>query len=349
MSAFAGAAHYAPEERSAIGEVMTPVRFGDSGAEYAAARAGAALYDRSDRGLVVARGGDRKTWLHALVTNAVSTLEEGGGNYAFAIDQRGRVLFDLNVLCLREELWLDVALEFLPQAVAHLERYLIIEDVQLRDATPAWARLAICGPGARAIAETLGAGQFAAMPALASYALPGGAARLVRHDFAGLPGFEMYVPRAEAVAWWDRMAGELGAKPAGFAALDVLRIEAGIPWLGRDIDGQVVAPETGQIERGISYQKGCYLGQEIIERMRSHGSQARRLERVECADGAGLSPPAALYLEEREAGRLTSLVRHPVDGRWVGLAYVRMNVPARADLTAGEPRRVVRLVSGEKR
>lgn len=292
----------------------------------------------------MARGPDRAGWLHALVSNAVRTLDPHAGNYAFALDQRGRVLFDLNVLCLPDVLWLDIDRAALPAARAHLERYLIIEDVRLADESAAWARLGICGPAAAALAVELGAGQAAAMPALGS-AWASDDVLLVRHDFAGPPGFELFVPPGRAAAIWDQLAGR-GARPAGLTALDALRIEHGIPWLGRDIDDQVVAPETGQVERAISYHKGCYLGQEIVERMRSHGSIARRLVRVECDADADLAPPLPLRQAEREVGRLTSLVRHPWRPARVGLAYLRTTVVETDGINTGDPPRAVRVLPG---
>ncbi len=343
-SPFHDARSYTPAQIACDRGAHPPLHFGDPAAEYAAAAGSAALFDRSDRGLLVARGPDRAGWLHALVSNAVRTLDPHAGNYAFALDQRGRVLFDLNVLCLPDVLWLDIDRAALPAARAHLERYLIIEDVRLADESAAWARLGICGPAAAALAVERGAGQAAAMPALGS-AWASDDVLLVRHDFAGPPGFELFVPPGRAAAIWDQLAGR-GARPAGLTALDALRIEHGIPWLGRDIDDQVVAPETGQVERAISYHKGCYLGQEIVERMRSHGSIARRLVRVECDADADLAPPLPLRQAEREVGRLTSLVRHPWRPARVGLAYLRTTVVETDGINTGDPPRAVRVLPG---
>ena len=164
------------------------------------------------------------------------------------------------------------------------------------------------------------------------------------HDFAGLTGYELIVPRGEAPAWWAR-AVEGGAVPAGQAALDVLRIEAGVPWWGRDIDDQVLPLETGQAERGVSTNKGCFLGHEIIERMRSRGTVARRLVRLELPDGDGLTLPAALRRDRRDIGRITSLVRHPTRPLWVGLGYLQTAVTGYADIVVGDASRPVTICS----
>lgn len=343
-SAFAGSPGYKPAETTLYRGVLLPTRFGDVAEEYDAARSEGVVFDRSDRGLLEIGGRDRLSWLHNLVTNAVKSLEPGRGCYAFACDVRGRVLFDLNILCLPDVLWADVDRQVLPAAIAHLDRHCITEDVALRDASGQWARLGVCGPLAARAAALLGVDAFPEMASLTSIAAEPADTRLVRSDFADLPGFELIAPRSQAAVVWRRLVHEGGLRPAGLAVLDVLRIEAGVPWLGRDIDEKVLPPETGQVQRAISYNKGCYLGQEIIERMRSHGSLARRLVRLELEDGAGLELPAELRHQDREAGRITSLVRHPVRPVWVGLGYLRTAVPVGADLSAGSPPRKVRVL-----
>lgn len=350
-SPFSGSSAYRPVETVEYRGVRLPMRFDERAAEYDRVRASAGLFDRSDRGLLVVAGRDRKDWLHNLVTNAVKTLDAGGGNYAFGCDVRGRVLFDLNVLALPESLWLDVDRLAAPGLLEHLERYQITEDVMLADESDAYARLAVAGPSAAQIAAAIGVANFVALPALghvkllaeACVGMDTGSARLVRHDFCGQPGFELIAARGDAHHWWERLAAA-GARPAGHDVLDVLRIEAGVPWFGRDIDEQVLPPETGQVERGISYHKGCYLGQEIIERMRSHGSLARRLMRLRVREARDLPLPAAMRQGEKEVGRITSLVRHPREPFLVGLGYLRTAVRDAVGISAGDPPRAVEVI-----
>ncbi|MFQ5805638.1 MAG: YgfZ/GcvT domain-containing protein, partial [Phycisphaerae bacterium] len=340
-SPFSESEYYAPAETDEHRGVVLPARFGSAADEYRVASERVALFERSDRGLLIVTGADRKEWLHNMVTNAVKTLDENLGNYAFAIDVKGRVQFDLNILNLREELWLDIDAPTVGTAQAHFDRYLLNEDVQMRDATARFARLGCCGPRAAEIAGRLGITNFPAMAALSSFGLNDGSTRFVRHDFAGRPGFELILPRVHATAWWQRLVRDWGVSPAGHRTLDVLRIEAGIPWLHRDIDNTVLPPETGQVERGVSYHKGCYLGQEIIERMRSRGSLARRLVRVHADEGQGLKLPARLRQNDSEVGRVTSLVWHPLTEMWVGLGYLRTKVTEMSGITAGEPPRAI--------
>lgn len=329
-----------------------PARFAAAGDEYASATQQAALLDRADRGLVLMSGTDAASWLHNLVTNAVTTLDDGAGNYAFATDVKGRILFDLNILRLPGVFWLDLARSGRLLVLEHFDRYLIMEDVALADASNEGARLGVTGPEAGRIAVELGAANFAALPQLGMVALEPPHVHLLRHDFAGGPGFELFVPQSTAAEWWDRIAAMGGVRPIGWETLEVLRIEAGIPTAPNEINNAVLPPETGQIERGISYHKGCYLGQEIIERMRAHGSLARRLVRVEVAGGddggggggGGLALPAALMQNGKEVGRLTSLVRHPMRDFRVGLGYLRTSVVETGGITAGEASSAVRVV-----
>ncbi|MEW6252422.1 MAG: folate-binding protein YgfZ [Planctomycetota bacterium] len=318
--------------------------FGNPAEEYRHAREEVVLFDRSDRGLLVATGRDRKAWLHGLVTNIVDGLPDYTGAYAFACNEKGRILFDANILALPDALWLDVDLDLLPDAAAHLSRYIITEQVTLSEASGPHVRCAVSGPRAAEITERLGVADLSELPPLASRKLPAGAGLLFRHDLAGAAGFELILPREFAVRWWDRLA-DWGARPAGLAVLDALRIEAGLPWSGRDLDETVLPPETGAGVRGLSYAKGCYIGQEVIERMRAHSVLARRLVKVRAESGDGLVLPTALRQSGREAGRLTSLVAHPRNPWWVGLAYIRTNLPHADGLTAGEPARPITIIT----
>ncbi len=343
ISPFSEARTYAPRETQDIRGVRMAALFDTPAAEYEAARSAPLLLDRSDRDLLVLVGKDHQPWLHNLVTNSVTALAEGAGNYAFALNLKGRILFDLNILSLPEALWLDLDHAAVAVAAAHFDRHLFTEDVKLENVSGQYARLGCSGRGAADVARALGVTKLAGLPALSHVALPDGA-RLIRHDFAGATGFELLVPRGQAAAWWDRLA-ELGARPTGYRTLDLLRIEAGIPWLRCDLDEQALPPETGQVERAVSFHKGTYLGHEVVERMRARGVLARRLVRLRAADGTGLEVPAPLMRDQLEVGRITSLVSHPTKPYWPGLGYLKTSVTGYAEITAGDPPRAVTITS----
>jgi folate-binding protein YgfZ len=329
-SPFAAVAAYPSASLREFRGARVPAALRTPAAEAEICRTGAALLDRTHRGLVRATGKDRASWLHNLITNAVKTLEPGQGDYAFACDVQGRIQFDLNVLVTPEALLLDIDRAALADALKHLDRHLITEDVKLADVSVEWARLGVVGPRALEIARGLGVENFAALPDLAHAALPDGAV-LVRHPLLGpaTPAFELIVPAADAEAHWRRLT-EAGAALIGFETFEALRIEAGIPALGSDLDAKVLPAETAQLERAVNFHKGCYLGQEVIERMRSRGALARRLTKFEIAAEAeaAFALPEALLQEDKEVGRLTSAARHPESGAWIGLGYLRTGVSA---------------------
>lgn len=300
---------------------------GDPQCEYREAVSGAGIHDARQRGLIEITGADRATWLHNLVTNTVKTLRPGEGNYAFVLNVKGRILLDCNILVLSDRIWLDVDRQWLGKAVAHLERYHITEDVRLADLSPVYARIALAGPKSADIAAGLGATQAANMAYLGSttVVLAGKPRLMVRNDAAGLFGLEFFVETADAEACRKALMeiGGAAIHPIGQAALEVLRIEAGIPVYGQDIDEETLPAETGQLERGVSFVKGCYLGQEIVERMRSRGGLARRLVGLRLSTSSGVRPGSVLRLDGAEAGRLTSFCESYAVGGPIGLGYVK--------------------------
>lgn len=282
---------------------------------------------RDVRGLLEVTGRDRAAWLHNLVTNAVKTLSPCEGTYAFAANVKGRTLFDLNILVLEDCLWLDIDRRWIEKARSHLERYHITEDVAVRDLSPTTRRLGILGPNAHQVAAALAFGNLAAMAWLqhGEASVAGARVRMVRHDFAGLPGAEfIWCENAEAVEVQLRRAAEgAGLIEAVSDVVDAIRIEAGRPASVIDIDEDIVPPETLQIERGISYQKGCYLGQEVIERMRARGVLARKLAGVCFEADSPLPPNTPLLIEGQEIGRTRSGCFSFALGRPLSLAYVK--------------------------
>ncbi len=311
--------------------VSMAVDYGDPAGEYATASSGAGLYDARDRGLIEVTGADRAAWLSNLVTNAVQHLKPGEGTYTFAVNVQGRILFDANVLILPDATWLDVDRRLVPKALQHLDRYVITENVVLRDATDELVRIALLGPRVFEIADALGATHAGSMADLGSTAVPlrGKHRLLVRHDeLAGVPGLELHVESADAQGCWQRLLeiGEpIGLRPVGRTAVRALRIEAGIPAAGEDLDEAVLPAETGQLERAVCYTKGCYLGQEVIERMRSHGgTTARRLVGLRFVSDPGCLPRnTPLFSDGKECGRLTSLSHSFGLGAAIGLGYLR--------------------------
>ena len=279
-------------------------------AQYRAATTSAATCERKGRALIEVAGEDRATWLNNLVTNIITTLQPGEGNYAFAVNVKGRVVFDLNMLVLQDRLWLDVDARKRDAALSHLDRFVVTEDVKLSDITNQHRRIAIIGPAAHEIVDRVALGILVPMSQLQHIAgtIAGIECRMIRHYFTGLPAAEIIAPEAGFETLRSAVADAAGKKPLpeiDTDTLEVLRIEAGIPMSVDDIDQEVIPPETGQIERGISYHKGCYLGQEVIERMRSHGVLARRLVGIRIEGDAVVPAGATLSASGQDIGRVT--------------------------------------------
>lgn len=296
--------------------------------QYAIARDAAGLLTRTDRALIEATGKDRAVWLHNLVTNAIKTLQPGEGNYAFAPNAKGRTIFDLNALILDDRLWIDLDRRWAEMARKHLAKYIITEDVALADITPRFERFAITGPAAVEVVGRMGFGNLAPMAQLQHlpFLWDGHAGRMLRNDFTGQPTADLLIEAAGAPSLLIALLD--AGRPSGLARIDpevaeILRVEAGIPASLSEIDEDVIPPETGQIDRGISYHKGCYLGQEVIERMRSHGVVARKLVGIKLAPGAGITCPAPLKVGDVDSGRLTSLVWSYALDAPMGLGYLK--------------------------
>ena len=317
--------------------------------EYAALREGPAIVDRTYRGLLEVTGRDRASWLHNLVTNQVKPLAPGDGVYAFVLNVQGRILFDVNLLVMRDSIFLDLDRRFLPVAVKHFDKYRIVEDVQLIDRSEDFVRIGLAGEQAKELAAELGAPQAAKMPLLGmtSAQWAGASILLVRHDFCGPFGCELYVPPSAAVELWQALTSgsrQVGAIPAGADAVDVRRIEAGIPWSGREITDEYLPAETGQLGRAVSFNKGCYLGQEIVERMRARGALARRLVGIRwdapapppgascgegkdslCSSHVEFAPSGASLLDPagKPIGAVTSSCRSPALNQPISLGYLK--------------------------
>ncbi|MCB9855525.1 MAG: folate-binding protein YgfZ [Phycisphaerales bacterium] len=297
-------------------------------AEYSAAVSTGGVFHRDDRGLIEVSGADRADWLHNLVTNVVKTLTPGEGNYAFCINVKGRVVFDLNILVRQDSIWLDIDRRWIDTAMKWLDRYVITEDVVLKDRSGGQDRIAVIGPAAARVCEDLRFGNLIPKAWLQqeSRDLGGAHVTMFRHDFTGLIGAEFVVvgdERREAMGQIESAATAAGAAMIGSRIVEILRIEAGIPASVSDIDEDVIPPETGQIERGISYQKGCYLGQEVLERMRSRGGLARKLVGIRL-DGASLPQKnAPIFAGEAEVGRVTSAAYSLALDSAMALGYVR--------------------------
>ncbi|MFN3326056.1 MAG: YgfZ/GcvT domain-containing protein [Bryobacteraceae bacterium] len=285
---------------------------------YQALREGAAWIDLSSRGKIRAAGEDRKRLLHAMTTNQVEPLEPGQGSYAFFLTAQGRILGDVNILCLEDALLLDTEPETCERLHQHLDKFIIADDVTLENSTARIVTIGVEGPGAEALLAGLGA----PIPAADRSFTHWGDRIVARINVTGGPGFFLLVPAETR----DEVVKELeGAGAVEATAEDVrtVRLENGKPRYGEDITQSNLPQETQQMQ-ALNFQKGCYLGQEIVERVRSRGHVNRKLVQV-LLDATEVPPPGTKVLtgEGKEAGELTSAAWSPAVSKVVALGYLR--------------------------
>lgn len=316
-------------------------KFGDIVNEYAALADGPGLVNRNHRGLIEITGKDRLAWLHNLTTNQVKSLSPGDGNYAFVLNIKGRILFDLNILVQRDSLWLDLDRSFLPVALAHLNKYVIMEDVRIKDQSDEFFRLGLSGDGAGALGERFGASNVRNLAQLgrASFRVGDIDVALFRDDFCGPFGVEFLVPLEAAEQVWAALTNTScvpSALPVGVEAVEIRRIEAGIPAPGAEITDEALPAETGQMPRAVSFNKGCYLGQEVVERMRARHVVARQLVGLVLEGNRAMQPGAEIVgADEKPVGKVTSSCHSIALDLPIALGYVRT-----ASSTPGTPLRV---------
>lgn len=281
---------------------------------YRALRETAAAIDLSGRGKIRATGADRVRLLHAMTTNHVEQLAPGRGCYAFFLDAQGHVLADVNLLAQPDALLLDTEPETREKVQTHLDHYIIADDVTLADVTAANATVAVEGPQADERLRSLGA----PLPSEPLGGAAWGSRTLVRASATGADGCWVFLPPAEKESFF----AELSLPLAGSSDVRTVRLENAHPRYGEDIT-EASLPQETQLQQALHFSKGCYLGQEIVERIRSRGHLNRLLVHLHVEGDAPPEPGTQLTVEDREVGHLTSAAYSPTLGRVVALGYVR--------------------------
>ena len=304
--------------------------YGDVLAEHAALREAAGVLDLSFRSRLCLLSADRKKFLNGQVTNDVNKLKIGEGCYAALITAKGKLQSDLNVFVLENEILLDFEPGLADAVKERLEKYVIAEDVQVVDVAPHYGLLSVQGPKSTAVVEALQLGvplppKTFSLAKVADATL--GEIYMTNLPRAGASGFDLFVPTNSLGAVADKLiagAKNLGGRACGWEALEIARIEAGIPRFGVDMDETNLAPEAIEA-RAISYAKGCYIGQEVIARIRTYGQVAKSLRGLRLADDLKTLPVKGdkLFLGEKEIGYITSAIFSPAFKKNIALGYVR--------------------------
>lgn len=293
--------------------------------DYEAITHGVGLFQRSDRAWVRVTGKDRLTWLHNLSTHQVKPLQPGEGQYTFFLNVQGRIVFDGVLLVDREAVLLDIDRRSLDAALKHLGKYAVIEDVHLADESDRVSRIALIGRKGAEVLVQQGLPFAGNLPLFGHIALKAPAVHVARTDFCGEFAIELIQYRDSGQKEPGHIVPSAADIPeVGAAAVQIRRIEAGIPWPGAEITEDCLPAETKQLSRAVSFNKGCYLGQEVVERMRSRGVVARQLVGLRVKEDR--LPPAGSPLfgdDGKSVGILTSACRSPGCGGIIALGYLK--------------------------
>jgi folate-binding protein YgfZ len=312
--------------------------------EAAAVRRGAGIFRLGARRVLAVRGADRVRWLDGMLSNDVRSLgAERAGCHACVLTRTGRVVADLHVLWRPEEIWLDLEAAAVAPVRTHLEKFIIADDVRLDDASI--ERLGVEGPEARAVLEAAAPG----LPALESSSelhLAGHSLQMAAWGFSGELAFQLFAPPDSSAVLVDALleAGRsAGALEAGPEALEILRIEAGIPRFGTELDESVL-PDEARLDAAVSTTKGCYTGQEVVARLRSRGQVSHRLVGLQSEGESPLPVGSEVALDGTRIGEVTSACVSPSAGA-IALAFLRRphHEPGTGVLAAGRPARVAAL------
>ncbi|HEV3216526.1 MAG TPA: glycine cleavage T C-terminal barrel domain-containing protein [Vicinamibacterales bacterium] len=306
--------------------------------KYTAAHNGAILIDASAaRGKISVTGRDRAAFLHALLTNDIARLTPGTGCYAAYLTPQGRMISDMRVIETGDQMLLGVEGIVASSLTDRLKSLIFAEDVQVKNVTLELAELGVHGPSAAAVLERITGVPADRLQSMAPYdnigaqriQAPGPELTIVRDDSLGLPGFDLYaLPNGAAHVAAGLL--EAGAAACDADTAEVLRIEAGRPRFGVDMDTDTIPLEAGIEDRAISFTKGCYVGQEVIVRVlhRGHGRVARRLVTMVLGNDRVPVRGDRVFSGGQEAGRITSAARSPLMKAAVALGYVQRDYAA---------------------
>lgn len=302
------------------GGAETAADFGDVRAEFMALESGCGVFDLGWRAKIILAGEDRIRWLNGMVTNNVKDLAPGHGVYTFVLNAQGHILGDLYVYNRGDHVLADTDRAQAARLTEIFNQYIIMDDVELSDGDAALTAIGVAGPNTHDVLSKAGLSPVGLGPLqmrLERWRDIG--LSLVRKDDPGRDSFEIWAAPAQAAVVWQALVAA-GAKPAGSAALELTRIAAGVPRYGIDIRERDLPQETEQ-HRALNFTKGCYVGQEIVERIRSRGAVHRKFTGFLIESGEA-QPGAKLSAAGKEVGQLTSVAAVP--GRSVlALGYIR--------------------------
>lgn len=305
-----------------------PSHFGDWKAEYRFARESVALFDKNYRAYLGFTGPDRVRYLNAILTNNIKDLKAGEGIASLFLNPQGRIQAEIETYAEAERLLCVSFAMIREKLLPALDHFIIMDDVAMTDESGKLGTLALEGPLAAAIVKELCGVDLADLAELSWREakvgpIPG---RIVRRSFQRIPSAEFVCEQSQLKALWillNNAAKSHDGGAAGYTALNALRLEAGIPWFGYDFGEKQIPHEAGLENSHISFTKGCYTGQEIVERVRSRGqvNRVRALFQLSAIDLPAAETP--IVSDGKEIGYVTRAAYSPAFQSNIAMGYVR--------------------------
>jgi folate-binding protein YgfZ len=331
----------ASAHRGEYAGVTTAADFGDVRAEFNALLSGSGVYDLAWRAKIALTGDDRVRWLNGMITNNIRDLAAGHGLYAFLLNPQGRILADMYAYNRGDSILVDTDQSQLQKVLESFDHYIIMDDVEVTNVSDQLTAIGVTGPKAREVLREAGL-QFPDLEPLqlADLSWHDISLTMVRGDNPSVESFELWLAPTSVASLWQALV-KAGAKPVGTSALELLRIASGTPRYGQDIRERDLPQETEQ-QRALHFSKGCYIGQEIVERIRSRGQVHRKFTGF-VIEGALPAPGVKVQADGKDVGEITSVASLPTASgeRQVALGYIRREVVPGKQVEAGSSKATV--------
>jgi tRNA-modifying protein YgfZ len=288
-------------------------------AAYQALREGAAWIDLSGRAKIRAHGEDRVRLIHAMTTNHVSQLAPGQGCYAFFLNPQGRILADVNLFVLPEYLLLDMEPEVRVKIYEHLDKFIIADDVALEDVTDETATVNVEGPKSESVLTSIGAPIPVGNLGIEAW----GDGFVARISSTGAAGFSLFVPISQKADLIGKLEAA-GAVASDAESAEVVRLEHWLPKYGVEILESYIPQEVQRLD-AIHFNKGCYVGQEIVERVRSRGHLNKMLMRLKIETDQPVARGARVLAGDKDLGEVKSAAFSPALDKTLALVMLRVD------------------------
>jgi folate-binding protein YgfZ len=306
----------------------TATSFGDAAAEFAALLLGAAVFDMSWQSKLIFSGRDRVRWMNGMVTNNIRDLAAGRGVYCLILTPQGHNQGDLVAYNRGDYLLAMTDREQAPKITATLQRYIIMDQVEIEDISDKLSSIGVAGPKAREVLSDAGidVAQLE-MGQVMDLGWRGIGISVVRSSHPQMDGYEIWLASENAEKVWEGLIAA-GAAPVGSDALEMYRIARGVPRYGIDLRERDLPQETGQ-QHALNSTKGCFIGQEIVERIRARGNVHRTFIGFEI-EGEPPQPGVKVRVNDKDVGEITSAARVPFPNgeRTLALGYLRREAAA---------------------